>query len=95
MIELTQQQRQAVHEQSEVRLIDPQTKEAFVLIRAEAYDKKAPLSALKGLDILPAIRLRARKNCATRTRGRLSSTSPFAVRHSDMDGCTLPDSHGM
>lgn len=61
MIELTQQQRQAVHEQSEVRLIDPQTKEAFVLIRAEAYDKKAPLSALKGLDILPAIRLRARK----------------------------------
>ena len=39
MIELTQQQQQAVHEQSEVRLIDPQTKEAFVLIRAEAYDR--------------------------------------------------------
>src|SRR5271163_3524298 len=39
MIELTQEQRQAVHEQSEVRLIDPQTNEAFVLIRAEAYDK--------------------------------------------------------
>jgi hypothetical protein len=39
MIELTQQQWQAVHEQSEVRLIDPQTNEAFVLIRAEAYDR--------------------------------------------------------
>jgi hypothetical protein len=39
MIELTQEQRKAMNEQLAVRLIDPQTMEAFVLIRAEAYDR--------------------------------------------------------
>lgn len=39
MIELTQEQRKAMNEQSDVRLIDPQTNETFVLIRAEVYDR--------------------------------------------------------
>jgi len=39
MIELTEEQRKAVNGQLEVRLIDPQTNEAFVPIRAVAYDR--------------------------------------------------------
>ena len=39
VIELTQEQRNAMNEQAEVRLIDPETNEAFVLVRAEAYDR--------------------------------------------------------
>lgn len=44
MIELTEQQRQAVHaSEAPVRLVDPDTQEAFMLIRADVYEQ------LKGL----------------------------------------------
>jgi len=41
MIEMTEQLRKAVQEHAgaPVRLIDPQTQEAFVLVRAEVYDR--------------------------------------------------------
>jgi PHD/YefM family antitoxin component YafN of YafNO toxin-antitoxin module len=41
MIELTEELRQAVREQpgTPLRLVDPATQEAFVLLRAEDYDR--------------------------------------------------------
>jgi len=41
MIELTEEMRKAVQEQTgtPVRLVDPTTQEAFVLLRAEDYDR--------------------------------------------------------
>ena len=43
MIELTEEQRQAVRSETPPRLVDPSTEETYVLIRAELYDR------LKGL----------------------------------------------
>ena len=41
MIELTEEMRKAVREQTgtPIRLVDPTTQEAFVLLRAEDYDR--------------------------------------------------------
>lgn len=41
MIELTEELRQAMrtHPGKPVRLVDPETREAFVLLRAEEYDR--------------------------------------------------------
>lgn len=39
MIELTEQQRQAVKGEDAPRLVDPETKETYVLIRASIYDR--------------------------------------------------------
>ena len=38
MIELTEQQRQALGQESPPRVINPQTKERFVLIREDVYE---------------------------------------------------------
>ncbi len=51
MIELTEEQRQALQGQDPPRLVDPSTKETYVLLRADVYDR------LKGLleDNLPGM----------------------------------------
>jgi hypothetical protein len=41
MIELTEEQRQAVRGRSRPRLVDPQTKETYVLLRTEEYERLA------------------------------------------------------
>ena len=43
MIELTEEQRMALHEGAPLRLVNPSTNETYVLVRAELYDQ------LKGL----------------------------------------------
>lgn len=52
MIELTEEQRRAVQTEPAPRLVDPTTRETYVLIRAELYDR------LKGLfeDDMPGMR---------------------------------------
>jgi hypothetical protein len=45
MIELTQDQRQELAKSDPARAIDPQTKEAYVLVRAELYDRIKSLFA--------------------------------------------------
>jgi hypothetical protein len=45
MIELTEQQLQALDASPDLRLIDPRTRKAYVLIRAEAYDRIRSLLA--------------------------------------------------
>ena len=39
MIELTEQERQAVKGEEPPRLVDPETKETYVIIRAAVYDR--------------------------------------------------------
>jgi hypothetical protein len=50
-IELTEEQRRALREEAPPRLVDPDTNETYVLLRAEVYDR------LKGLltDDLPSM----------------------------------------
>ncbi len=45
MIELTQEQRQELAKSDPARAIDPQTKETYVLVRAELYDRIKSLFA--------------------------------------------------
>ena len=53
MIELTEQQRQAVHaSEAPVRLVDPDTQESFVLVRADVYEQ---LKGLLGEDFQPSV----------------------------------------
>jgi predicted ATPase len=42
-IELTEQQRQALKEEEPPRVIDPATKECYVLVRAEVYERMRQL----------------------------------------------------
>jgi hypothetical protein len=44
MIELTPEQRQAVEQGQPVRVVDPTTRDAFVVVRAEVYEKLAGLA---------------------------------------------------
>lgn len=41
MIELTPQQRQAIQKGEPVRLVDPSTRESYILLRAEVYERIA------------------------------------------------------
>jgi hypothetical protein len=43
MIELTEQQQQAVDASAEPRLIDPRTKKTFVLVPADVYERSREL----------------------------------------------------
>ncbi len=43
VLELTEQQQQAVDASPEPRLIDPRTKKAYVLIRADIYERLRPV----------------------------------------------------
>jgi len=53
MIELTEQQRLAVHtSHAPVRLLDPETNETFVLLSAELYEQ---LHGLLGEDLHPTL----------------------------------------
>ncbi len=52
MIELAEQQRQAVHaSETLVRLVDPETQETFVLVRSDVYEQG---KGLLGEDFHPA-----------------------------------------
>lgn len=52
MIELTEQQRHAVHASGvPLRLLDPQTNETFVLVRSDVYDQ---VKGLLGEDFHPS-----------------------------------------
>lgn len=43
VLELTEQQQQAVDASPEPRLIDPRTQKAYVLIRADVYERLRPV----------------------------------------------------
>lgn len=49
MIELTEEQRQQLHE-PELIAIDPKTKESYVLVRKAAYDRMKALLAMDDYD---------------------------------------------
>jgi hypothetical protein len=52
MIELTEQQQQAVDASPEPRLIDPRTRKAYVLVGADVYERLRDLLARdEGLDM--------------------------------------------
>lgn len=52
MIELTQEQRQAVKSEEPPRLVDPDTNETYVLIKAEVYERvRRLLEDEDGLDM--------------------------------------------
>jgi hypothetical protein len=52
MIELTEQQQQALDASPEPRLIDPRTQEAYVLIKADLYERlRGLLAEEEGLDM--------------------------------------------
>ena len=52
MLELTEQQQHAVDADSEPRLIDPRTRTAYVLVKAEIYERlRSLLAEDEGLDM--------------------------------------------
>jgi hypothetical protein len=52
MIELTEQQQQAVDTNPELRLIDPRTQKAYVLVGADVYERfRGLLAEDEGLDM--------------------------------------------
>src|SRR5437588_8594996 len=50
MIELTHEQRQAVHQGEPVRVRDPDSQDAYVVVRAEVYDRLGGPLARPGAD---------------------------------------------
>jgi hypothetical protein len=65
-ITLTDEQRQALaaHPGAPLRVIDAQTNDLYVLVRAEVYDRLQPISAPEELDIREAYPLMDDVACA-------------------------------
>jgi PHD/YefM family antitoxin component YafN of YafNO toxin-antitoxin module len=74
MIELTEEQRQALHTSKDpVSVVDPQTQEAYVLLRAETYERLKQLLE----DEEDRQEQKAWLDLATKTRRRWVEENPY------------------